>query len=69
VARVACDDEDRVVAGNRADDLVELRTVDRDCRRVRLARARPQDDELLDAVARLKPEAVPPDGGALAVGR
>src|SRR5262249_3773688 len=42
--------ENRVVAGNRADDLGQPRTVERERDRLRLTGAGADDDELLDAV-------------------
>src|SRR6266540_510484 len=46
--RVARDDKNRVVAADGADGFGELRAVDRDRQRLRLAGAGADDDELLD---------------------
>ena len=49
-ARAARDQQNRVVAGNRADHLREPRAIERLGQRLRLAAAGADDDELLDAV-------------------
>jgi len=49
-ARAACDHENRVVAADRPDDLRQLRAVERDGQGLRLAAARPDDDELLNTL-------------------
>ena len=46
---VAADDEDRVVAGNRADRFVELGAIERLGQRLRLAASGAEHDELLHA--------------------
>src|SRR5688572_15132187 len=50
VAGIAGDDENRVVAGQSANNILELRAVDRKRQRLSHARAGADDDELLDAV-------------------
>src|SRR5437879_2763649 len=49
-ARPARDDENRVVAGNRADRLVESGPIERLGEHLRLASARAHDDQLLHAL-------------------
>src|SRR5947208_3756326 len=49
-ARPARDDENRVVAGNRADRLVESGAIERLGEHLRLSPARAHDDQLLDAL-------------------
>ena len=49
-AGVASDDQDRIVPRQRAYDLGQLGAVDRHGQNLRLARSRPQHDELLDAL-------------------
>ena len=49
-AGVARDHENRVVAGDRADRFRQLRAIERVGQRLRLAAARADDDELLDAL-------------------
>src|SRR5205814_9109796 len=47
---VARDDENRVVAGDRADRFGELRAIDRERERLRLPDAGSDDDQLLNAL-------------------
>src|SRR5882672_3409458 len=54
VGRAATDDEDRVVACNRADDLRQPGPIDRDSQWLRLPRVGLQHDELIDDVQSAK---------------
>ena len=72
--RVAGDHENRIVAGYRSYDIGQLRSIDGDGGRVRLAGPCPEDHQLLDTgknsvTARLSVEAAVDGGGAAAAWR